>query len=474
MAAEEGVRRQSLFFLACVLVVAGAAAVRLAGIYTDFWLDEIWSWMFVRDVSSPLALFTEIRHDNNHWLNSLFLYFLGTQQHWYVYRLLSLVTGTGSVILAGMIGRRDGRWESFLALVLVGFSYLLVYFASEARGYAPLAFFALMCFYLMQQQMTSLTTARAVLFSISAVLGILSHLTFVFVYAALVLWSVVVFVHRRRSWPKVIALLLAHHALPLAVLVLLYYTNIRGMRIGGGPVRPLPAVFQEIAVVSLGSPDLGWAAFVIASFTVVAVLVELWRSRDRYDAEWIFFAAVLVLPLVPVIAQVRQDFYTRYFLTSILFLLILLSRFLARCFRGKIWIKCAAGVLVLVFLVGNGVQMASFFHYGRGHLSEVVAYMAEHTPGEVITVGSNHNGGTPMVLYFYVLNFAPAKAVQFLPPDRWSRDAPRWYIFHSQANDANPPRDIVLPNRLGYSLQGSFQGSSPDEHWFLYGAKALR
>jgi hypothetical protein len=376
--------------------------------------------------------------------------------------------------VAGLIGRRDGCWESVLALVLVGFSYLLVYFSSEARGYAPLTCFALLCFSLMQQQAASCTTARAALFSASAVLGILSHLTFVFVYAALLLWSVVGFVRRRQNWPRVIALLLAHHALPLAVLVLLYYTNIRGMRIGGGPVRPLPAVFQEIAVVSLGSPNLGWAALLIASLAGLAVLFELWRSRDRDDADWVFFVAVLVLPLLPVIAHVREDFYTRYFLVSVLFVLILLSRFLARCLRGRIWARCAGGVLVLGFLLGNGAQMANFFRYGRGHYSEVVAYMAEHTPGDVVTVGSNHNGGTPMVLYFYMLNFAPAKAVQYVAPDQWSRDAPRWFVFHSQAKDANPPRDVVGPNRVGYSLQGSFQGSSSDEHWFLYRAGTLR
>src|SRR5262245_974209 len=110
-------KRPQVFFLACALVVGGATVVRVAGLFTDFWLDEIWSWMLVRQVSSPLAIFTAIPHDNNHWLNSLFIYCLGTRQHWYVYRLLSVVTGIASVGLAGLIGHRYGRQESLLAMV---------------------------------------------------------------------------------------------------------------------------------------------------------------------------------------------------------------------------------------------------------------------------------------------------------------------------------------------------------------------
>jgi len=50
-------------------------ALRLPGMMHDLWLDEIWSITLIRKLSSPLGIFTEIRYDNNHWLNSLYLYF---------------------------------------------------------------------------------------------------------------------------------------------------------------------------------------------------------------------------------------------------------------------------------------------------------------------------------------------------------------------------------------------------------------
>ena len=61
-----------------VLLIA-AAIPRLIAIHDDFWLDEIWSLQFSKLVEGPLdVLFRpELRHDNNHPLNTLWMYVLG-------------------------------------------------------------------------------------------------------------------------------------------------------------------------------------------------------------------------------------------------------------------------------------------------------------------------------------------------------------------------------------------------------------
>ena len=46
----------------------------------DLWLDEIWSLLFVRASRSVTDLFARFRHDNNHLLNTLFLYYLGERK----------------------------------------------------------------------------------------------------------------------------------------------------------------------------------------------------------------------------------------------------------------------------------------------------------------------------------------------------------------------------------------------------------
>ena len=56
------------------VVVLFFAVVRMVGVFGDLWLDEIWSLRMVQSIQSPLEIFTTLQHDNNHPLNSLFLY----------------------------------------------------------------------------------------------------------------------------------------------------------------------------------------------------------------------------------------------------------------------------------------------------------------------------------------------------------------------------------------------------------------
>ena len=60
----------------CLLIVAVAALLRARSAMNDLWMDEIWSVELVRELHSPLEIFTKIHHDNNHYLNSLFIYFV--------------------------------------------------------------------------------------------------------------------------------------------------------------------------------------------------------------------------------------------------------------------------------------------------------------------------------------------------------------------------------------------------------------
>ena len=65
--------------LASLLAIVGCAAIlRLAAAANDLWFDEIWSlWLIARETKVPWDLFRGgMRHDNNHLLNSLYLFWL--------------------------------------------------------------------------------------------------------------------------------------------------------------------------------------------------------------------------------------------------------------------------------------------------------------------------------------------------------------------------------------------------------------
>src|SRR5205085_12217207 len=82
--------------------------------------------------------------DNNHPLNTIWLYLVGERRHWEVYRIPAMLSGTVAVAVIAMLLRRDGKAASIIGAVLAGSSYFLVHYGSEARGYAPAMMFALL------------------------------------------------------------------------------------------------------------------------------------------------------------------------------------------------------------------------------------------------------------------------------------------------------------------------------------------
>ena len=40
----------------------------------ELWLDEVWSLLKIADLTSPLEILTKVKHDNNHLLNSLWMW----------------------------------------------------------------------------------------------------------------------------------------------------------------------------------------------------------------------------------------------------------------------------------------------------------------------------------------------------------------------------------------------------------------
>src|SRR5262245_63569229 len=71
----------------------------------DLWLDEIRSIEFARAAGSPIEIFTRFQHDNNHVLNTLFLWSVGVQSNLFVYWLLVVVLGIVVLVLVGSLDR---------------------------------------------------------------------------------------------------------------------------------------------------------------------------------------------------------------------------------------------------------------------------------------------------------------------------------------------------------------------------------
>jgi hypothetical protein len=139
---------------ALILGVIVAFGLRAVAASDNFWLDEVFTYYLAMDMRSCWDAITKVRIDH-HILNTMYMYLVGDQSNWAWYRLLSVVTGTVSVLLLLYAVAGSGLVGTVSVLFLSCLSYPLVVYSSEARGYAPAIFFSLCSFLLIQRYWTA-------------------------------------------------------------------------------------------------------------------------------------------------------------------------------------------------------------------------------------------------------------------------------------------------------------------------------
>src|SRR5262245_50252827 len=206
--------------------------VRVFAAHNDLWFDEVWSLELLRErVHSFADVFTNVKHSNNHHLCSLWMWLVGQNASAMVYRLPSVLASIGTIVVAGLIGLRQSRFVGSIAVILTSWSYLLIHFGTEARGYSMVIFFALLAWYALQQFEEHRSWIWIVLFWSAVVLGFLAHLEFAVCLAGLVVWSLWRLMRKRSRWQQAVLDLSALFIVPAALLLIFYFVSIRGMEV---------------------------------------------------------------------------------------------------------------------------------------------------------------------------------------------------------------------------------------------------
>src|SRR5437763_53480 len=87
-------RSPALALPAAAALIVGVV-LRLRGVFTDFWLGEIWGLRIALDAPSWLAPITRIHADTNHPLVSIYEHAIGAVRHWEWYRVVPFLCGVG-------------------------------------------------------------------------------------------------------------------------------------------------------------------------------------------------------------------------------------------------------------------------------------------------------------------------------------------------------------------------------------------
>jgi len=472
-------RTPTPFWVGLFLIGLLAVACRIIGALNGLWLDEILAVNLAGQVGSPLDVFTQLHSEINHHLYTLYLAWIGHGSNFFVMRLPSLVAGVGSLIFAGLIARRQSRPACFFALLLFGFSYVLVLFSGEARGYALAVFFALACFWLLERFFLSNRLPTALLFSFCAALGILSQMVFLCFFFAALLWSLVRWLHSRSGTRRGVVDLLCCYTLPCALLVLLYFVDLRKLvNLGGTPSSSLFLSLSTSLVWTFGFPPVPFLPWLVALSVVGFLGVAcFWFWRKKSDL-WVFFPGVILLfPVLLVLARGSMVIYARYFIVGNAFLLLLVSYGLGalyqRNFRGKV----LSVLLILVFLLANGWQISKLFRFGRGQYREALRFMSQHATTHPFTVGSDHDFRNFTILQFYVPSTLSAtQQLLYFPTGKRPPLGPEWVIRHKESFDAPIPPEAELADSDNnrYELVAVFPSAPLSGlHWFIYHNKSV-
>jgi hypothetical protein len=395
---------QRHFKLILVAIILAGAALRVAGISGDMWLDEVWSYDLAQKIQRPLdvLLARDLQIDNNHPLNTLYLWMVGFQRHWWIYRVPSILFGLAGLVYFPFIAARWGRREAILATALFSFSHPLTFFCSEARGYAMLLFFSLLAFDAADRYTTRPSWGSAVAFATGCIMAMLSHLTFAFLYGGLVVWTVYRLTGGR--WRTLASFdVLRLNAIPALFTAVLFFIFGRHVIVGGGP--PVSR-FEEVAIaaasiVALRGPLPLEAAAMVAVIALAAwVLVAL--ARRRSDLWILLLFAGIVVPLLVLFRQMRvmkdhpQPIQPRYFLVILPVLIIAISTLVPKAGH-----RMPALIALTIFFTANVWQTVNWLRIGRAHHSDAVLYMAQNSPGGDVAIISDNLLRTTTLLRFY-------------------------------------------------------------------------
>jgi hypothetical protein len=457
----------SLFGLVAAGIIVAGGLLRLAASLDQPWMDEVWSIANALRVRSPIQILTSLTLDNNHPLNTLWLWLVGSTTRWWLYRALAVTSGLLTLVVTARVRPRPPGPEGLVRLALTSLSFPLVLLGSEARGYAPAMLCGLVAYLLLQGDDRP-SPARRLALTTVLVTGMLAHPTTLYIVVALGVWA---FVRARAGGARLIAaagraaVLLAP---AVAITALLLSVYVWRFKIGGAPALGPPILFQWLTL-TIGAPREGAPALVGAGVAVLILgggLFLAWRKRDE---DWAFLLVATLLPPLMQLVVNPNVAMARYLLIPLPLMFVVLARTLVRVGRAGTPGRWLAGVAVVAILAGNLVQIERLLRITRGHYVEAIAFMMEHGSRPEVSIGSYHD--YLMVLEFYARKVPRPRPVRYeplaldTPPER----LPEFFLIHSFDREPDAEATVTIHGgRYDLAFVAPYLGELSGFHWLVY------
>lgn len=442
-------------FLLIRFAIALGVLLRLISLRGELWLDEAWSVLLVQRARSASEVFTNIRHDNNHLLNSLWLWTLGPQAPEWLMRLPAALFAAAMLILVAQCAKRVAPgFQGALWCLLVAVSYPLVLLGSEARGYSLMLLCAVAGFQLVPHLRGRAPSSKtALLFAIVSVVGFLAHASFLLFLAPALLWLVLE--RQRNAAPLLDASTGIAVGLTAASTALSWWLLYRGSEIGGGPIAPYLQVALSAVSVALGgaelsafAPEESAIAAAVGAFALVASAVELVAWRREGDSVAGLVLLLVAAPVVAVVVVEPSFIVVRYFAVALIFLLLLVARFLGRLVRQGVVGKLVATALVALSAYGNISHAQGLFLGGRSCFTAL--YERAAALGAAVTIGGDKDNRDELRLNYLKLRGAKVQSLVQVREYKTSTTQPQSVIREQSERGAALPPEFKLESGARY------------------------
>jgi len=411
--------------IAAAIILAATAVLALAAM-GELWLDEILSLQWAKEAASPLDLLRIYRHDNNHPINTLWLFLLGPERMALTYRTLAIFSGSLSLVLLYVTTAKLNPEGRLFTLALGAGSYAWILYGSEARGYAPALACSLGACWIIFRTDGKASAGWVILFWIVSITAVLAHATAVYPLAALGGWFVFCRMAERQPWRQVISATIAWFMLPAIATAAYYLYFLRPMMVAGGPIQSGWSIAADFFGYGFGLPVRGVWLLSGPLLGTVSLLAGLRWGNFAIPHIRIFFILVLaIFPFAGLLAAKDNFLCFRYFLVCLPFALMLIGALFARLAGSGIAGKILVGGVMLALLGTQVPRMAALVTLGRGSCRNVLARIASAPPGSQ-TVISEHELMLGLVMEFYRARDPKLGTIRYLPGWIQPSIVPEW------------------------------------------------
>ncbi len=453
-------------WLAVLVAMAIASALRLPGLLQDPWIDEIWSWGLARSRASALDIFS-IRTSNNHTLNTLWIWLVGDRPDFILYRLPAFVAGVACVPLAATIAARAGRNAALAAAAIMTIAYLPIVYASEARGYSMMLFASLATLESAWRWIEGRGARWLAASWICAAVGLFSLSLFVVGWAAMAIGLCARILGERESRPSArIALFVGP---PIALFVAWWFMNVRHVFNSGAPPWKLVGILGDTAVAAFGLPSSGWAIVLGALLALAILLVDVFHLAARRDRAWMVQLGVVVLAPIATVAWLSDEYLApRYFLVPIAFWCLSFARVLGRIADVGRAGTLHAVTLFALFAMGNAVLVVPFAEVGRGTIGALVRRMAESSSVNPIVITSNYDFNVGALIEWHARSLPRGRSMRYVPQKELGPSGADYVVFDQPRFESDPPASIRAGSTL-YQLFAITRREGPcGTDWAVY------